>query len=218
MTLAIFDLDNTLLNGDSDYEWGNFLISKNLVDSAHYKRLNDKFCEQYKRGTLDIFEYSEFSFEPLSKHSMEELNLLREEFVTTIINPFISQEAIDLVSWHKNQCHTVLVITATNSFVTLPIVQRFGIQHLIGTDIKITDGRFTNQVAGVPSFQDGKVTRLKQWLKQNNQNLEGSFFYSDSINDLPLLETVTYPIVVNPDNSLLLIAKQRNWKILPAFV
>lgn len=214
MTLALFDLDNTLLSGDSDYEWGNFLVTKNLVDEVSYKAANDAFYDQYKQGVLDIFEYSAFSFTPLTQHSMVKLNSLHEEFMATVIQPLIRKKAIELVEFHRNQGHTLLVITATNSFITRPIVQRFGIENLLATEVKVVDGRFTNAIEGVPCFSTGKVTRISQWLEENGENLEGSYFYSDSHNDLPLLELVDTAIAVDPDEKLSLIAKKRGWDIV----
>jgi len=211
MTLALFDLDNTLLSGDSDHEWGNFLISKNLVDGPSYKAANDAFYAQYKQGSLDIFEYSAFSFFPLTQHSMSFLNVLHEEFMDTVILPLIRQKAIDLVESHRAQGHTLIVITATNSFITKPIVKYFGIDNLLATEVKMVKGRFTNSIEGTPCFNSGKVTRIRQWLDENNESLSGSFFYSDSHNDLPLMELVDTAIAVDPDEKLAIIAKERGW-------
>ncbi len=211
MTLALFDLDNTLLSGDSDHEWGNFLIGKNLVDGASYKAANDAFYAQYQQGSLDIFEYSAFSFFPLTQHSMSFLNVLHEEFMDTVILPLIRQKAIDLVESHRAQGHTLIVITATNSFITKPIVKYFGIDNLLATEVKMVEGRFTNSIEGTPCFNSGKVTRIRQWLDENNESLSGSFFYSDSHNDLPLMELVDTAIAVDPDEKLAIIAKERGW-------
>ena len=213
MTLALFDLDNTLLSGDSDYEWGQFLVQKQLVDAKTYEVANLRFYEQYKQGILDIYEWSAFTFQPLSEHSMEELALLHQEYMQQVIQPFMGDIAKSVVEEHRQQGHTLLVITATNSFVTRPIVEAFGIAHLIATESKIINGRYSTQVEGIPSFNTGKVTRLDAWLKQNSQSLEGSYFYSDSHNDLPLLEKVDHPIAVDPDEKLAKIAKQRGWEI-----
>jgi HAD superfamily hydrolase (TIGR01490 family) len=213
MTLALFDLDNTLLSGDSDYEWGQFLVQKQLVDAKAYEVANLRFYEQYKQGILDIYEWSAFTFQPLSEHSMEELALLHQEYMQQVIQPFMGDIAKSVIEDHRRQGHTLLVITATNSFVTRPIVEAFGIEHLIATESKIINGRYSTEVEGIPSFNTGKVTRLDAWLKQNSQSLEGSYFYSDSHNDLPLLEKVDHPIAVDPDEKLAKIAKQRGWKI-----
>jgi HAD superfamily hydrolase (TIGR01490 family) len=214
MTLALFDLDNTLLTGDSDHEWGNFLIKKKLVDETSYKATNDAFYAQYEQGTLDIFEYTAFSFVPLAEHTMDELRLLHREFMDSVIRPMIGDKARALVESHRDQGHTLLVITATNSFITRPIIEEFGIDHLIATEPKIINGRFTNEIDGTPCFQGGKVVRLEQWLEQNKTNLTGSFFYSDSFNDLSLMEKVDTAIAVDPDEKLRSTAMDKGWEII----
>ena len=214
MTLAIFDLDNTLLSGDSDHEWGNFLIKKGLVDEVSYRAANDAFYAQYKLGKLDIYEYSSFSFAPLAEHSMEQLNVLHEEFMETVIRPLVGQKAMDLVAFHRDKGHALLVITATNSFITGPIVRQFGIPNLLATEVKIVDGRYVNEIDGTPCFNSGKVVRLKEWLLDSNESLEGSIFYSDSINDLPLMEVVDTAVAVDPDEKLLVIAQRRGWEMI----
>lgn len=214
MTLALFDLDNTLLNGDSDYEWGQFLVRKQLVDGAAYEKENQRFYGQYQAGTLDIFEYSAFSFGPLSERSMEELAALHREFMAEIIQPLLTPASRKLVEKHRALGHTLVVITATNSFITRPITEAFGIPNLLATEPKIVDGRYTRKVEGVPCFKHGKVTRLQQWLENRQETLDGSYFYSDSHNDLPLLEMVANPIAANPDNTLRDIAEKRNWPII----
>lgn len=213
MTLALFDLDNTLLSGDSDYEWGRFLVTKKLVDEVEYEAANVRFYEQYKQGKLDIHEFSAFSFKPLSMRSMEELNELHQEFMQEVISPLMGDKAKSLVERHRQKGHTLIVITATNSFITAPIVKAFGIDHLLATEPKIRKGRYTTEVNGTPCFHQGKVARLDAWLAENNRSLEGSYFYSDSHNDLPLLEKVTFPVAIDPDEKLEAIAKQRAWKI-----
>jgi HAD superfamily hydrolase (TIGR01490 family) len=214
MTLALFDLDNTLLSCDSDYEWGSFLVRKNLVDGEVYERENLRFYEQYKQGRLDIYKFSAFSFQPLAEHSMEFLHTLHDEFMDTVIRPHMGDAARFLVEGHRLQGHTLMVITATNSFITRPIVQAFGIDHLLATEPMTAAGRYTTKIEGIPCFQEGKVQRLNLWLKQNNQNLDGSFFYSDSANDLPLLELVDHPVAVDPDDKLARIAGKKAWKII----
>ena len=214
MTLAIFDLDNTLLSGDSDHGWGNFLVEKEIVDKESYRQSNEKFYEQYKRGTLDIHEYSAFSFGPLARYSMGELKVLHEEFMEAVILPMIGEKANDLVRFHKKQNHVLLVITATNSFITRPIVEIFGIENLLATEPKVQNGRYLNIIDGIPCFRYGKVTRLNDWLKRKGLDLEGSYFYSDSHNDLPLLELVDNAIAVDPDDKLAKIARQRGWKVI----
>ena len=214
MTLAIFDLDNTLLSGDSDHSWGNFLVRKKLVDEKIYQRGNEKFFEMYNQGSLDIYEYSAFSFKPLAERSMEDLLILHKEFMQDVIQPMIGLKAKALVEFHRDQGHTLLVITATNSFVTKPIVEAFGIKNLLATDPKIINGRYTTLIEGTPCFHEGKVLRLKEWLKKENMSLAGSFFYSDSHNDLPLMELVETAVAVDPDEKLAEIARIRGWKII----
>ncbi len=214
MTLALFDLDHTLLNGDSDHEWGNFLIRKGLVDPIRYKEANDAFYAQYKSGTLDIFEYSAFSFQPLARHTIDELSVLHGEFMKTVIHPLIGEKARNLVRFHRDQGHTLVVITATNGFITRPIVANFGITNLLATEVRCVDGRFVPEIAGIPCFREGKVQRLSQWLKGHDETLADSYFYSDSINDLSLLELVDHAIAVDPDDELRELARQRNWKVI----
>ncbi len=214
MTLAIFDLDNTLLSGDSDHGWGNFLVEKKLVDVEHYKAANERFYELYTLGRLDIFEYSAFSFQPLTQFSMEELEVLHNEFMDEVVRPMIGDKARSLVHHHQSNGDVLLVITATNSFVTRPIVEAFGIDNLLATEPKIVAGRYTNEIEGTPCYHEGKVIRLKEWLVQNDIGLSGSCFYTDSHNDLPLMEVVETPIAVDPDEELAAIAQKRSWKII----
>lgn len=214
MTLAIFDLDNTLLNGDSDHAWGEFLVRKGLVDGEHYAATNQRFYDQYKQGTLDIHEFAAFSFQPLSEHSMAALAELHREFMTSTIQPMITDTAQQLVEKHRCQGHTLLVITATNSFVTRPIVAAFGIPHLLATELKIVNERYAPEIEGVPCFQAGKVTRLQHWLETREETLTGSYFYSDSRNDLPLLEMVDNPFAVDPDDTLRQIALEKGWPVM----
>jgi HAD superfamily hydrolase (TIGR01490 family) len=213
MTLALFDLDNTLLSGDSDYEWGQFLVRKKLVDKKSYEAANLRFYEQYKRGELDIYEWSAFTFKPLAERSMQELAQLHHEYMQQVIQPIMGDIAKAVIEQHRQQGHTLIVITATNSFVTRPIVDAFAIEHLIATESKIINGRYSTQVDGIPCFGKGKVERLNDWLKQHNESLKGSYFYSDSHNDLPLLQKVDHPIVVDPDEKLKAVAEQNEWKI-----
>ena len=214
MTLALFDLDNTLLSGDSDFAWGQFLVENNIVDAERYEQANIRFYEQYKQGELDILEFCAFSFKPLSEHSMDTLKEWHKAFMQTTIKPYMSKKAKSLVQYHKDQGHTLMVITATNSFVTRPIVEAFGIEHLLATEPRVINNRYTTEVEGEPCFQQGKVVRLKQWLASNPETLEGSYFYSDSHNDLPLLEMVDHPIAVDADEKLAAIAQDRDWKIM----
>ncbi|MCU7875856.1 MAG: HAD-IB family hydrolase [Candidatus Thiodiazotropha sp. (ex Lucinoma borealis)] len=214
MALAIFDLDNTLLAGDSDYLWGVFLVEKGIVDGDEYRRENDRFYMEYKAGRLDIIEFQRFSLKPLRDNRPEQLLDWRQEFLDSKISPIISQQARQLVENHKIAGDQLLIITATNSFITTPIAQKFGIDNIIATEPEVLDGYYTGEVAGEPSFRDGKVNRLYSWLKEQQQDLRGSFFYSDSHNDLPLLESVENPVAVDPDETLTKIATERNWPIL----
>jgi HAD superfamily hydrolase (TIGR01490 family) len=214
MALALFDLDNTLLDGDSDFEWGNFLVAKNLVDEKEYETANNYFYEQYKQGTLNIVEYSAFSFKPLSVRTREELDALHKEFMKHVIQPMIKPKSMILVEEHRQQGDTLIIITATNSFITRPIAQYFGIEVLIATEPKIVNGKYTIEIDGTPCFQEGKVARLNEWLINNQQTLAGSSFYSDSINDLPLLEVVDTPIAVDPDDRLHKVARNKSWSVI----
>ncbi len=214
MTLAIFDLDNTLLSGDSDYLWGEFLCERNIVDSVRYREKNRQFFEAYESGTLDIMEFLEFSLEPLSRNDPKYLARWHAEFMAEKIEPLITDKARQLVEKHRDKGETLLIVTATNSFVTRPIAGRFGIENLIATDPEIAAGRYTGRVTGEPSFREGKVSRLKQWLSNNDETLAGSTFYSDSHNDLPLLELVDSPVAVDPDEILRNEAETRGWPII----
>jgi HAD superfamily hydrolase (TIGR01490 family) len=212
VTLAIFDLDGTLLNGDSDYTWGQFLVEKELVNSQDYKLANDKFFEEYQAGTLDIHEYLAFSLEPLTKFSREELTKLHNTFMQEKVQPMMQEKANALIKHHKDQGHFLLMITATNQFVTGPIGDALGMDHIIAPVPEIIDDHYTGKIVGVPSFQDGKVTRLNDWLAETGHTMEGSYFYSDSRNDLPLLELVSHPIAVDADETLTKIAQDRGWQ------
>lgn len=213
MALALFDLDNTLLAGDSDYLWGCFLSDKGLVDKHLYEEANLRFYEQYKQGTLDIHEFLNFALTPLAENDFERLQALHTEFMATSIRNIMTEAGQARIKQHRQQGDTIVIITATNSFVTGPIAEAFGVDYLIATEPEIINGQYTGKVAGTPCFQQGKITKLNEWLEQTGENLDGSYFYSDSHNDLPLLEQVTYPIAVDPDNQLRAIAQERNWKI-----
>lgn len=217
MNLAIFDLDNTLLNGDSDYNWSLFLIKKGILDQSIYEQQNEEFFKDYQTGSLDIDAYAEFQFKPLRENERLFLNDLRDEYVATIIRPMITEKAKDLVNEHRSQGDQLLIITATNSFITKPIAALFGIEELIGTDLEEINNQFTGKIKGVASFQEGKVTRLNQWLDEKHLTLaqfDKTFFYSDSKNDLPLLKIVSHPVAVNPDATLNAEAKKNNWPIM----
>lgn len=211
MALAIFDLDNTLLGGDSDYLWGQFLIEKEIVDRILYEQANDKFYEQYKHGTLDIMEFLEFALRPLAAHDMQQLQQWHNEFMHNKIEEIMLPRADKLISQHRQADDTLIIITATNRFVTKPIADKLGIPNLLATDPEIKEGRFTGKVTGTPCFKEGKVTRLNAWLQENSLSLDESWFYSDSHNDLPLLKLVTHPVAVDADEKLLAYARQRGW-------
>ncbi len=214
MPLALFDLDNTLLAGDSDYAWGEFLVQQKKVDPDHYARMNEQFYEDYQQGKLDIFEYLRFALAPLAALEPQELLELQRKFMDEVVSKMWLPAAEALVEQHRAAGDQLMVISATNRFIVEPICQRFGISEIIATDPEQKDGRYTGGVAGVPSYQQGKVTRLQQWLEEKGETLEGSYFYSDSINDLPLLKVVDHAVAVNPDALLLAEAKQRAWPVL----
>ncbi|MFC1750724.1 HAD family hydrolase [Pseudomonadota bacterium] len=214
MNLALFDLDNTLLAGDSDYLWGRYLVEHKLVDGEHYERENLRFYDEYKSGTLDIFEFLRFSLRPLAEHKLDDMLALREKFIAEKIQPLILPAAQKLVDDHRQKGHELLIITATNHFVTEPIAAALGIDNLIATDPEFKDGAYTGEVSGTPSFREGKVERLGDWLRQTGGNLASSWFYSDSHNDLPLLEMVTHPVAVDADETLSSHAEQKGWPII----
>lgn len=214
MRLAIFDLDNTLLAGDSDYSWGEFLVQKKLVEAEAYHAANAQFYEDYKAGTLDIHTYLRFSLAPLTRYTLDELAELHKEFMQTIIEPLMLPKAEALLKRHRNQGDYLLIITATNSFVTHPIAQRLDVDDILASDAEIINNCYTGNGTGTPCFQEGKVIRLNEWLVANNKNLDDAYFYSDSINDLPLLEQVPNPVAVDPDDRLRKIAQERDWQIM----
>jgi len=217
MRLVLFDLDNTLLAGDSDYEWGQFLVDRGVLDRQTYEAQNRAYFDQYVAGTLDIHEYLGFALRPLAAHTPEELQRWHAEFMRTRILPMVSAPARALVRSHLDRGDLCAVITATNSFVTAPIAREFGVGHLIATEPESRDGRFTGRVAGTPCFRDGKVRRLEEWLSAQGRRLEQfaeSRFYSDSHNDLPLLERVSRPVAVDPDDELRAQAVRRGWEVM----
>ena len=212
MPLAIFDLDNTLIGGDSDYLWGEFLCDEGIItDRESFQKMNDYFYHQYEIGELDIYAWAEFSFKVLSEHSFDKLNQLRKDFMETKIRPIFLEKAQNCIDNHKKNGDSVLVITASNTFVTKPVVEMYGIEHLLATEPEFVSGRFTGKVSGIPCFQSGKIDNLMPWLEKNNENLIGSYFYSDSHNDLPLLELVDNPVVINGDPILIAAANENGW-------
>jgi HAD superfamily hydrolase (TIGR01490 family) len=211
MALALFDLDNTLLNGDSDYLWGCFLVEHGIVDAETYQSENQRFYDQYLAGTLDIYEFLRFQLRPLGTHKRRQLEQWREQFLNEKIDPIMLPKARALLDRHRQQGDELLIITATNRFITGPIAERYAIPHLLATEPEMRNGEYTVGVTGTPCFQAGKVERLETWLKEQGQNLDGSWFYSDSHNDRPLLERVDHPVAVDPDDRLRALARERGW-------
>lgn len=217
MNLALFDLDNTLLNGDSDFEWSQFLIRIGVLDSELFAARNLRFYEQYKAGTLDIHEFLDFQLQPLSRHPRSTLDAWHQRFMRESVLPMVTRSSRELVAKHQAASDVCVIITATNSFVTAPIAHEFGIEHLIATEPEQRGGEFTGRVAGVPSFKEGKVTRLYAWLAARGWTLDSftdSTFYSDSHNDLPLLDIVRNPVAANPDETLRTHAELHGWPII----
>lgn len=215
MKLVLFDLDNTLLSGDSDFEWAKFLIGKDVLDREVYEARNLEFLEAYRAGTLDIHAFLDFQLKPLSRHPRAQLDEWHEEFMEKHILPIISQKARDLVGSHEDDARAV--VTATNSFVTWPIAREFGIEHLIATEPEEVDGEFSGRVHGIPAFREGKVERLREWFTEHGleRNLfEETWFYSDSLNDLPLLSIVGHPVAVDPDETLKEHALEQGWPVI----
>ncbi len=217
MNLALFDLDNTILSGDSDFEWAQFLIAKGVLDREVQEARNLEFYEQYKAGTLDIHVFLNFQLAPLSRHSREELDAWHGEFLATRIRPLITAPARALVQRHLDDDGIVAIVTATNSFVTGPIAREFGVAHLVATVPAQDNGRFTGRPRGTPAFKEGKIERVEAWLESLGLwwgSFGRSWFYSDSLNDLPLLSKVTDPVAVDPDDTLRRHALERGWPVI----
>ncbi len=217
MRLALFDLDNTLLAGDSDYEWGQFLVDRGVLDRDEYEAQNRDYYAQYAAGTLDIHEYLGFALRPLADHGAADLNRWHDEFMRARILPMITPPARALVARHLEAADLCAIVTATNRFVTAPIAREFGVPHLVATEPETAGGRFTGRVAGTPCFREGKIRRVREWLAGLGYRLEDcdeSVFYSDSHNDLPLLEHVTRPVAVDPDEPLAAEAARRGWPVI----
>jgi HAD superfamily hydrolase (TIGR01490 family) len=214
MTLAIFDLDNTLIAGDSDHLWGQFVCEQGLVDSASFARDNERFYRDYQAGSLDIDAYLRFALGPLKGRSPEELAPLHRRFMLEKIEPILLPQALGLINSHRRQGHRLLVITATNHFITRPIVDALGIADLLACEAGMSEGRYTGEPIGIPSYHSGKVVRLQAWLQEQQLDLAGSWFYSDSHNDLPLLERVDYAVAVDPDPTLKARARESGWPII----
>lgn len=214
MALAIFDLDNTLLRGDSDHAWGEFLADHGYVDGASHRARNDAFYADYCRGELDIFAYAEFVFEVLTRHDADTLKSWHRQFMAEYIQPIILPKGRELIARHREDGDTLMIITATNSFITRPIAHALGIEHLIATDPEMVSGAYTGKVAGIPCYKEGKVKRLEAWLAENGADAKGCWFYSDSRNDLPLLEWADNPVAVDPDDVLRKTAEERGWPVI----
>ncbi|MGC3873199.1 HAD family hydrolase [Halomonas sp. GXIMD04776] len=214
MSLAIFDLDNTLLAIDSDHAWGEFLVEQGAVDPEHYREANERFYQQYQDGTLNIHDYLAVALEPLVKNTPEQLAAWHQQFMISKIEPNILVKGEELLAEHRAQGDTLLIITATNRFITAPIAERLGVEALIAVEPEIIDDCYTGRVSGTPSFQHGKVLRLEEWLKDQSVTLDDAWFYSDSHNDLPLLEKIDNPVAVDPDDILREVAMQRDWRII----
>lgn len=214
MRLALFDLDNTLLAGDSDHSWGEFLCETGRVDAVEYRARNDAFYADYCAGKLDVVAYQSFTQAILSRTEAAELARWQAEFMREVIEPIILARGEALLQQHREAGDRLVIITATNRFITAPIAARLGVETLIATECGMQDGRYTGRVSGVPCYQAGKVTRLNEWLAESGLSLEGAYFYSDSRNDLPLLEAVANPVAVDPDDTLRAIAVERGWPVI----
>ena len=214
MSLAIFDLDNTLLGGDSDYLWGQFLVEQGLVDGECYERENQRFYDQYRAGVLDIYEFLAFMLRPLAETPLAELLEWRKQFMEQKIQAILLPKAIELLDRHRAAGDTLLIITATNRFITEPIAELLNVPHLLATEPEFADGRYTGRPRGIPCFQHGKVERLDEWLGATGHDLVSSWFYSGSHNDLPLLDQVAHPVAVDPDAALAEHARRCGWPII----
>ncbi|MES1982742.1 MAG: HAD family hydrolase [Pseudomonadota bacterium] len=217
MNLTLFDLDNTLLSGDSDFEWAQFLMERGVLDRELFEARNLEFYQQYKAGTLDIYKFLKFQLRPLACHSRKELDKWHAEFMQDKVRGMIAPAARELVQHHRAAGDICVIITATNSFVTAPIAREFGVEHLIATEPEHSNGEFTGLVADVPSFREGKIIRLESWMQLHGWNWESfsdTRFYSDSLNDLPLLSKVKHPVAVDPDDILRAHAEQNDWPVI----
>lgn len=217
MELALFDLDNTLLSGDSDYEWAQFLIEEGVLERSRYEAENRRFYEQYKAGRLDIFEFLDFQLAPLARFPREQLDRWHENFMQRKIRPIIREKGLALVRSHRERGSLCAIITSTNAFVTGPIAREIGVSHLLATEIEEIDGRYTGRPLGTPCFREGKIVRLEAWLRDQGRGVgsfAASWFYSDSLNDLPLMERVSRPVAVDPDEVLERTARERGWDVI----
>lgn len=214
MALAIFDLDNTLIGGDSDHLWGQFVCEQGIVDAAQFGAVNDKFYADYKSGNLDIDAYLRFALGPLQGQPRETLDRWHTQFMRSAIAPVMLPKAARLIDNHRDRRDELLIITATNRFITEPIAQALGIPDILACEPEIVDGQYTGKPTGIPSYKEGKITRLYEWLEGRDTTLEGAYFYSDSHNDLPLLELVDKPVAVDPDEILYARAREMDWPVI----
>ena len=214
MTMALFDLDNTLLGGDSDYLWGEFLASIGAVDREAHRRDNARFLDQYRAGTLDIDAFLAFQLKPLADNALEDLLTWRERFVREWIVPLVLAKGRDLVEDHRRRGHRLAIVTSTNAFITRPIADLFGIAHLLATEPGFDGSRYSGTYVGVPCSGDGKVHWVRNWARHNELSLDDSWFYSDSYQDLPLLSLVDHPVAVDPDDSLRAHAGRAGWPVI----
>ncbi len=214
MPLTIFDLDHTLITGDSDYLWGQYLVDQGIVDAHQYEEKNRLFFEDYEQGNLDIDSYLKFSLEPLSRYPIKKLYQWRQHFIESIIQPLIAKGTHSLLEKHRNKGDTLIIISATNLFITQPIAELLDIDNILGTEPEIKNNRYTGNYIGTPTYKHGKVDSLNKWMSENSYDLTNSTFYSDSQNDLPLLKLVTNPVAVNPDLELTRYATNNDWPII----
>lgn len=214
MTLAIFDLDNTLLAGDSDHAWGEFLAERGWVDAASYRAGNDKFYADYCRGELDVIAYNEFVLAVLAQQNMSTLAQWHAAFMAEKISAMLLPKGRDLLQKHRDLGHRLLIITATNRFITEPIAAALGVADLLATNPEVKDGRYTGRVSGTPCYQHGKIERLQTWLAEQQESAEGCWFYSDSRNDIPLLEFASHAVAVDPDDALRAHADAKGWPVM----
>lgn len=214
MKLAIFDLDNTLIGEDSDHLWGQYLCEQGLMEGETHSAEQERYYADYKAGKLDIHEFLAFQLAPLAGVDMDVLHSRRRRFIEEKIKPVVLEKAIDLVDEHRRKGHTLLIVTATNQFITEPIAGLFGVDNLIASEAEVKNGVYTGKAKGIPSYARGKVERLKMWLNEHGYEPEESWFYSDSHNDIPLLRIVTHPVAVDPDDVLLAEAEKQDWPVI----
>lgn len=213
MTLALFDLDNTLIAGDSDHLWGQFVCEQGIVEEGDFAERNEGFYRDYQAGNLDIDAYLRFALSPLKGRSGDELAAWHAQFMVEKIEPLLLPQAEALIADHRDRGHVLVIVTATNAYITRPIASRLGIHHLLACEGETINGVYTGEPKGVPSYHEGKVTRVNAWLAENGQSLDGSWFYSDSHNDLPLLQAVDNPVAVDPDPTLHAYALEQGWPV-----